>query len=82
VWLLLHITEKCPWSNSATQVGAHLEKHVRRWDKAKLNFKDFQAGVFEAVTRAQRLGEPPEANPSTAVWRVIESLRGDKPSKQ
>lgn len=78
VWLLLHVTDKRPGFNSASQVAAHLGKHVRGWDKAKLNFKDFQAGVSDAVTRAQRLGEPPDANPSTAVWRVIQSLRGDK----
>jgi RloB-like protein len=78
VWLLLHVTEKCPGFNSATQVSDYLEKHVRGWGKTKLNFTDFQAGVSAAVTRAQRLGKPPEANPSTAVWQVIESLRGDK----
>jgi hypothetical protein len=55
----------------------HLGKNVRGWDKTRLSFKDFQAGVFDAVIRAQRLGEPPEANPSTAVWRVIESIRGE-----
>jgi RloB-like protein len=32
-------------------------------------------GVFDAADRAKGLGEPPDANPSTVVWRVIESLR-------
>jgi RloB-like protein len=82
VWLLLHVTDKSPGFNSATQAGVYLQKHVRGWDKAKLNFNDFQPGVFDAVTRAQRLGEPPDANPSTAVWQVIESLRGDKLPQQ
>lgn len=78
VWLLLHITDKRPGFNSASQVAAHLGKYVRGWDKAKLNFKDFRDGVAAAVTRAQRLGEPPDANPSTAVWRIVQSLRGDR----
>lgn len=78
VWLLLHVTDKCPGFNSAVHVAAHLGKHVRGWDKTKLNFKDFQHGVSDAVARAQRLGVPPDANPSTAVWRIVKSLQGDK----
>ena len=27
------------------------------------------------LARAKRLGNPPDANPSTEVWRLIESLR-------
>lgn len=77
VWLILHVAEGCPGFNTATQVGTHLKRIVRTWDKTKLNYKDFQGGVFEAVTRAPRLGDPPDANPSTAVWRLINSLKGD-----
>ena len=34
----------------------------------------FRDGIDDAVQRAKRLGTPPEANPSTGVWRVVESL--------
>lgn len=82
VWLILHLAEGCPGFNTATQAGTHLKKLVRTWDKTKLNYKEFQSGVFHAVTRASRLGDPPDANPSTAVWRLIESLKGEKISSE
>ena len=44
----------------------------------KLDYADFSAGVVQAISRAQRPGDPPDANPSTGVWRVIRSLRGGK----
>jgi hypothetical protein len=75
VWLILHLSEGCPGFNSAAQAGAHLKRLVPGWDKTALRFGDFRDGVAAAVVRAKRLGEPPGANPSTAVWRVIESLR-------
>jgi RloB-like protein len=74
VWLILHLKPGCPGFNDATQAGAHLKKFLLHWDKAALRFSDFSAGVLDAADRAKGLGEPPEANPSTAVWRVIESL--------
>lgn len=75
VWLILHLSGGCPGFNSATQAGRHLKGLLQGWEKAGLKFSDFGDGVFRAVERARRLGEPPEANPSTAVWRLIESLR-------
>ena len=75
IWLVLHLSASCPGFNSATQAGRHLKSLLPSWDKTGLKFSDFRAGVFDAVLRARRLGEPPDANPSTAVWRLIESLR-------
>ena len=75
VWLILHLSEACPGFNNAHQTGAHLKKLVPTWDKTALKFDVFRAGVFDATTRAQRLGAPPDANPSSAVWKLIESLR-------
>lgn len=75
VWLILHLSQGCPRFNTASQAGDHLKKQAPLWDKARLNFADFRDGVWDAVDRAQRLGEPPDANPSTSVWRLIESLR-------
>lgn len=78
VWLILHVAKSCPAFNTATQVGAYLRRFVARWDKTRLDFEDFRAGVTEAVTFAKRLGEPPKANPSTSVWRLVESLGADE----
>jgi RloB-like protein len=75
IWLILHLSEGCPGFNNAAQAGVYLSKLLGTWDKTRLNFDDFRAGVFDAVTRAKRLGTPPDANPSTAAWELIESLR-------
>lgn len=55
-----------------------MKKFVARWDKTRLDFEDFRAGVHDAVAYAKRLGDPPKANPSTSVWRLVESLGADE----
>lgn len=79
VWLILHVSEGCPGFNNATQADRHLRALLPGWDKTGLKFSDFREGVDDAMVRAMRLGDPPDANPSTAVWRLVESLR--KPSE-
>lgn len=79
VWLVLHLSNRCPGFNDAAQAGAYLKKLLRTWDKRHLRFDDFRDGVNEAVARAARLGDPPDANPSTAVWRLVQSL-GELPT--
>ena len=74
VWLILHLSAACPGFNEAKHVNRYLKGILPSWDKAKPRFADFRPGVWQAVARAKQLGEPPEANPSTAVWMVIESL--------
>jgi hypothetical protein len=74
VWLILHLSEACPGFNDARQVDQFLKNILPTWDKTALRFADFEAGIPDASARAKRMGEPPNANPSTAVWRLIESL--------
>jgi hypothetical protein len=74
VWLILHLSQRCPGFNDCAQAGRFLRSLLPGWDKTALSFSDFRDGVFNAVIRAKRLGDPPDANPSTAVWRVVESL--------
>lgn len=74
VWLILHWTHRCPRFTNAAQANARLRRYVPTWDKSNLNFDDFRDGVMLAVERAKRLGEPPQANPSTGVWRLIECV--------
>jgi len=74
VWLIFHKTDSCSSFDNADQARRVLRKHVPSWDKANLNFADFIDGIPDAVVRARKRDDPPEANPSTAVWRVIVSL--------
>jgi hypothetical protein len=74
VWLILHVSAACSGFNDAKQAGQYLKNILPNWNKTQLQFSDFQAGIWLAMARAKQLGEPPEANPSTAVWKVIESL--------
>jgi RloB-like protein len=74
VWLILHLAAGCPGFNNATQADVHLKGLLPTWDKTSLRFLDFQSGVFDAVARAKRLDPPPDGNPSTDVWRLIEAL--------
>lgn len=74
VWLILHLSAGCPGFNDAAQAGDHLKRLLSGWSKTSLRYSDFSGGIFNAVDRAKRLGAPPEANPATAVWRLIESL--------
>ena len=74
VWLILHLSNTCPGFNNCAQADRFLRRILSGWDKTALRFSDFRDGVFDAVARAKRLGDPPDSNPSTAVWRLIESL--------
>jgi hypothetical protein len=74
VWLILHISEKCPSFNNAEQADDYLRGFLPSWDKANLRFSDFKDGIADAVERAKKRGGPPVDNPSTAVWRLVEVL--------
>src|SRR5262249_8523828 len=75
VWLILHYKDGCPGFDNATQADKLLKKLIPTWDKTALDFSDFRNRVLTAVAGAKRLGEPPDANPFTSVWRLAESLR-------
>lgn len=64
-------------SNGA-KAGERLGAILGDWDKTRLRFADFRAGVDDAVRRTKALPQPPQANPSTAVWQLIEALRQDQ----
>jgi hypothetical protein len=74
VWLILHLSEKCPSFNNAEQASRYLRRLLPSWDKTNLRFSDFKDGIADAVERAKSRGEPPLDNPSTAVWRLVELL--------
>jgi hypothetical protein len=56
-----------------------LKRFLPAYDKARLRFSDFAAGVDDAVARAERLeptGSNHTTNPSTSMWRLINTIRG------
>jgi bifunctional ADP-heptose synthase (sugar kinase/adenylyltransferase) len=74
VWLILHKGKCASYIEDARRAGDRLRAHIADWDKGALRFEDFRDGIPDAAQRAKALGEPPDANPSTAVWRLIEAL--------
>jgi hypothetical protein len=79
VWLILHLSKGCGPFDNATKAGERLTELLPTWNKSELNFDDFREGVFQAEDQAKRLAETyggsPKGNPSTDVWKIIESLR-------
>jgi hypothetical protein len=74
VWLILHLSARCPSFNDAVQAGQYLAKLLPGWDKTNLRFSDFKDSIAVATQRAKSRGEPPDDNPSTDVWRLVELL--------
>lgn len=77
VWLILHLTDCTSYLGGEAKAKEKLRSVLPKWDKAKLDFSDFRAGVNDAVRRAKALPQPPKANPSTAIWQLIEALKQD-----
>ncbi|WP_186763084.1 RloB family protein [Lentzea tibetensis] len=71
VWLLLHFTEHRAYVTDGKAACALVARHVPGYDKTKLDYAQFHAGVEKAVQRAKAL-EP--GNPSTGVWRLVEAV--------
>jgi hypothetical protein len=81
LWLLLHYSEP-PGQISREQATQRLRKHVPEYKKHIDYVKhDCAAGYSDAVTRAIRLDKlaseagTPGHNPTTAVYRLTESIR-------
>jgi hypothetical protein len=74
LWLLLHHADCRAHCAGCADVAARLKKHVRAYDKARLNFADDADSVTVAVTRARDLGGDHTTNPSTGVWRLVETI--------
>ncbi|WP_433391056.1 RloB family protein [Micromonospora sp. KLBMP9576] len=75
VWLLLHYGNCAGYVENAKKARDLLRKHDPNWDKTALNFARFRDRIEDALRRADRLDPPPEGNPSTAVGRIITTLR-------
>ncbi|MBI3688166.1 MAG: RloB domain-containing protein [Actinobacteria bacterium] len=79
LWLLLHHADCNSHQANADAVTKLLQRHVPHYDKTRLVFAHFVAGVMFAVDRARKLQPDPEThtwNPSTSVWRLVEAIQG------
>lgn len=77
LWLLLHHADCRSYCSGCTDAERRLKKHVPHYDKTKVRFRDFEAGVSDAVERAKNLDEAGEdwrRNPLTSVWVLVERL--------
>lgn len=76
VWLILHFDDCASYFEDATKCGARLKQLYVAWDKTRMDFGAFRESVLRAAQRAKVMPQPPDANPSTAMWRVVEALAG------
>ncbi|GGL03847.1 hypothetical protein Sme01_64880 [Sphaerisporangium melleum] len=78
LWLLLHHVDHAKPFQSAESAKKLLQDVVPTWSEGTTKFADFVTGVEDACRRARRLhpdDDDPLKNPSTSVWRLVESLR-------
>lgn len=85
LWLYLHFRPS-PGMQDRTKLLRLLKEHVPAYGK-RVAFKDYVAGVTDAVDRAKRLDQAAEAdddhhrNPTTGMWGLIEEIEsGDRAS--
>ena len=74
LWLLLHHQDCTAPLCHAKAVLRQLIQQVPRYQKNSLRFPDFEAGVLEALRRAERLdptGCDYGRDPSSGVWRLV-----------
>jgi hypothetical protein len=71
IWLIVHLRKGCPPLQSGRDAESKLKQLLPSWDKARLNFADFEPYVRVAIERAGRLGSVPDDNPSTSVGALV-----------
>ncbi|MEU9887775.1 RloB family protein [Sphaerisporangium sp. NPDC051011] len=79
LWLILHHADCARPFQSTEDAKRKLREVLPSWSESNTRFADFSDGTEAACQRARKLdpdGEQPLKNPSTGVWRLVESLRG------
>ncbi len=75
VWLILHKKDCRKTFQNAKEAERALLKILPSWNKSNLRMEDFWDDIEVAIRRAKALGDPPDDNPSTSVWKLMEFLR-------
>lgn len=75
LWLLLHHAGCRSHCAGYEDVVVRLKKHVPAYDKARLDFADYAPGIGDATKRAKELGGDHTQNPSTGMWRLVETIK-------
>jgi hypothetical protein len=77
LWLLLHHQDCSGHCANCGVVQTKLKKRLPSYDKTRLRFREFADGLDGATARAQALdptGLAHTRNPSTGMWRLINTL--------
>jgi hypothetical protein len=76
LWLLLHLEPCTGHLAKCKDAERMIRKHVPGYQKPRLSFDHFKAGLVGACKRARDLDDASEAyaNPSTGVWRLVERM--------
>ncbi|XVU20683.1 RloB family protein [Actinoplanes sp. CA-054009] len=77
LWLLLHHAACSGYCANCEAVAKKLKRSLPAYDKRRLRFEDFEAGLDDAITRGKVLeptGTDHAINPSTGVWRLVGAL--------
>lgn len=75
VWLILHHGPCARYFADANEVQNHLKKLDPTWDKLRPNFTGYLPLIPESVKSARKNADPLQDNPSTHVWKLIDSMR-------
>jgi len=78
LWLLLHFERCNSHLRDYEAVVVRLKRHLPDYDKA-VDFRHFEGRVATAVQNAKSLdasGTDHDKNPSTSVWRLVETIVG------
>ncbi|MGW0661415.1 RloB family protein [Streptodolium elevatio] len=77
VWLLLHVADHKAHCGSYGELEPYLKRHIPHYDKTRIRFADYAAGLADARIRAHRLdpsGLEYTKNPTTNVWQLVNRL--------
>jgi hypothetical protein len=76
LWLLLHHESCTAYQDGYRAVERRLRKHVSNYDKSRLDFRDYEPGLPEAIRRAEKLART--GNPSTGMWRLARRIGNEE----
>lgn len=79
LWLVLHFCDHRAHVGTYRELLPYLKRYVPAYDKARLDFRDYEHGWSSAGGRAVGLAESGReyaTNPSTGVWALVERIAG------